>query len=372
MGTKIKNKTKAKLIMEFSGQPCDKVGKDKFLFYLPLDDGLYYKFKNQYVYRPIDDGTLSPIFSVSDLGDLQLTWGELYVTEKYIVCFKLGCHNELLKTKIEAEYLRYKNNNLIYKTILHANKSIVFDNGGFIGTNGDYLCEYDNECKLVWQYEVCYLHVQPQLYKNFIYLHYEKRDKNESAILKLNRNGEVVSRLDIKQAGGCHWKRFQFDNDGNIYYGCSISDKDNPILFCLNNDLEIISEIDTGKRSTSFDGLLDPASKYLFMMLYDQGLIAVDTINKKVIASREYKQFEKLCCIDLKGNLVVHKTGSTLEILDQSLNLLSHHQLKGTIYDSYYNKNGNVCILTGNNDSFFFGRSVVTGKREARVYELTY
>lgn len=336
----IKNQTKIRLLMEFEGALIEKVGHNKYLIGKPPYDMYYASYKEEHIYTHLPDGILTPLFDAGWLKYDKYT-SHLGAVNGLIALFNadFSLMNDQGNLITKASFL----NPVGYPILLLQDGSFIYSNYG----SHQIISLHGADCTKKWELEVGYLHSSPQLYNDFLYLHYEDRNKEKSEIIKVSLSGEVISRYELIPHGGGHWGKFLFDRMGRMYYCCNVyeNSRGTTKLFCLTEDLERLSEIEIDH--TSFEGLIDIKNNKVFLLLFEKELMVIDIETNEIFSRRKYNESASLIYIDSLGRVVVLKGGSTVEILDSHLNYISRHRLKGSIYDSFKNEVGNVCFLTG-------------------------
>jgi len=152
-----------------------------------------------------------------------------------------------------------------------------------------------------------------------------------------------------------------------MFYCYSIDDNDCRItkLVCFNNKLEILKEIELS--DASFEAVMDNKGENLFITIFEKELIKIDIAKMEICEQKKYNEELSLVCVNQRGNLIIQKGASTVELYTDNLEILSRHRLKGGILDYFINTAGNLCIVTCNRSAWDAGKE----KSMIRVYEIS-
>jgi hypothetical protein len=241
-----------------------------------------------------------------------------------------------------------------------------FSDGTPLFKRGETIYVNNTDGDRAWEFEFHYLKAGPVLHNDDVYLHYDSsaEDRESSNLVKLNRDGEMVARLSLPW-GNCYWKIIHFDDQDRIFYANRSSSSRVTTLYCLNDQLEIISEIILD--GTSFDSVLDIKTGLLYFCIFEREIRNFDIKSLKMHGIKKYLDYQCFINVDQQGNLVIKK-GSTIEILNESLEIISRHKLKGQIQDHFINNEGNLCIVTWNGQQWDSGKE----KSLIRLFEIHY
>ncbi|MGC5327681.1 hypothetical protein [Brevibacillus sp. SYSU BS000544] len=307
---KINNRTKVKLITEFEGMPERREG-----YILPNEEGRF--LLNGPLYELQQDGTLHLTSSRED------EWPP----------------TEHLGTFSDGTPL-YKKGDVLYVS----------------NTNGNRL----------WEFNFHYLKAGPVLHNEYIYLHCDISDENResSDIVKLDQNGEIVAKLALPW-GNCYWRTIHFNDQGRIFYVNRNNSNRVNTLYCLNDQLEIISEFILD--DVSYDSMLDKRTGLLYFNIFQKQIRNFDTNSLKMHRTNKYLDYFEFISVDQQENVVIKK-GSTVEILNANFDIISRHKLKGKIQDHFLNNEGNLCFVTWNGDKWDSGKE----KSMIRLFEIHY
>jgi hypothetical protein len=367
---KIKNATKVKLLLEFDGKIYKGLDSNMFLVHEPSVDGNYYEFMNHYIYSVSPNGVVENLFDISSFHVNR--YNKHFIANNNVIGI---LSNNVVREKVTFWLLDIKGN-LIGESRLPGEVGyplLLFEDGGIILCSygrSQILCEYDINGLKRWELDAGYLDVKPMLHDGYIYLYYTNQDCNKSELLKMDRNGIKIASLNLKLFGGAHWETFQFDRKGNFYFCLRTNDNEkvsNKLLY-IDSNLNIISEVILS--GASFEGVLDNENNRLYISIFEEELLIVDTEENFICARRKHEETSTLYSTDAKGRLVVRRGLSTIEIFDYNLNITSRHRLKGILTHQYKNLNGDTFVITEQMPEDSYVTDNV--KSTIRIYEIFY
>lgn len=369
--SKIKNYTKLKLIYEKEGMLNQVLDSTLYNVILPSAEKDYI-LDDSCIFVPGPDGALLPFLKNNSIGFEGDEYSGFINEHKKVI---LSNSIKVNGKKIEERRLYSFNNNgeLTDSYIVHE-KDIypirLLPDGDIIYSSygpNQIIYDYDANGDKRWKLEVGYLHVSPIIHGEYIYLQREKSYNEKTEIVKINRSGNIEASFETKTLGECHWDKFFFDKFGRMFYCYSIDDNDCRItkLVCFNNKLEILKEIELS--DTSFDAVMDNKGENLFITIFEKELIKIDIAKMEICVQKKFNEELSLVCVNQRGNLIIQKGASTVELYTDNLEILSHHRLKGGILDYFTNTAGNLCIVTCNRSAWDAGKE----KSMIRVYEIS-
>ena len=242
----------------------------------------------------------------------------------------------------------------------------TFSSGTSLFLEGRNIIAYDLSGNPVWDFSFYVLKAAPVMYNDFIYLHCDlsEEDNETSCFLKHNPLGEIVAKL-LLPWGNCYWTTIHYNDYGAFFYSNRNYMDDSSTLYCLNENLEIISEFILD--GVSFDSAFDDRTGLLYFSIFDRSINTFDTKKLKMLHSKKHLDYDEFICADRQGNLVISK-GGYIEILNASLEIVSRHKLKGKIHSHFSNDRGHLCIVTWNGDKWDADQE----KSLVRLHELQY
>ncbi|NIK72070.1 hypothetical protein [Paenibacillus sp. BK720] len=291
-------------------------------------------------------------------------------------CFRLPDANgdfilnnsDVFKIRMDGNYeptiINQVGTNSRENSILH-----LLPDGATVQTSYEHnqhsIFQCDSTGHMKWKLEVDFIKVPPVLHNDHLYMHV---DINAVAcILKINREGEIVSRFEAPTWGGCHWKTFLIDHQNRIFYCCTLDQNGErqARLFCFNEDLAVLEQRDLD--GTSFDFVMDHKLGFLYIYIHLKEIIKIDVTTVDITGRLKCTDYVKLVFVDRKNRVYIQKGESTLELMSPVMQIVSRHRLKGQIQWHDINFEGNPCFVTWN------GRNWDSGKEKSllRVFEIT-
>ncbi|MFL0245651.1 hypothetical protein [Candidatus Clostridium stratigraminis] len=368
---KIKNSTKAKLLMEFDGKIYGPFGYRKYLVHKPSEDNNYHGFNDHYIYSAADNGELKCLFSVSMFNAGRDN--SIFITNNNVIALV-----EVIPINIKRDKISYlllnMNGDVIGATKLPKEAGYpisVFDDGSIIFkayAPSSAITKYNIHGEQLPIDITTEYYERPVLKNGYIYLCHTNEKTKSWELIKRNHDGDTVAVLPLKERP--KWKQFLFDREGNFYYCLESFDTGKYFekLLYLDKDLNIKNEILLDVITNR--ALLDDANSKLYLSVMDKELLAIDLKDKNKIIRKKYEEDWYLSSLDSKGNIIIYKRQNTLEIFNPKLNIVSRHRLKGGIKDNYINADGNMCFVTFQMPYDAYTSDNV--KSVIRVYEMVY
>lgn len=367
---KIKNVTKAKLLIEFDGKLYVNFGYHKYHVHRPSEDNNYQSFKNHYIYSAAENGMLECLFDISiNVGP----HNRLFITNNNIIAMVESLPLNVKRDEISYWLFNMKGE-VIAETKLPREAGYpisVFDDGTIICRGyapNSIVTKYNIHGEQLPVEEIADYHVRPILKNGYSYFcNYDDKTK-KAELIKRKLDGEIAAVLTLKEIP--NWRQFLFDKEGNFYYCVYCYENGTRIekLLYIDKNLNIKNEIEL--EVCTHRALLDETNNRLYISVFERELLAIDLKNKNKIIRKKYEDDWILSVLDSKGCIILHKGRSTLEVLSPELNIISRHRLKGSMIDQYKNAAGNICLVTWEMPSEAFTTDNV--KSVIRVYEIVY
>lgn len=370
---KIKNVTKAKLLMEFDGKIYGPFGNGKYLVHRPYENNNYHGLKELYIYSVTDNGMFNCLFSVSKFNAGM--HNSRYVTNNNVIALVESQPINVKKDKIAYLLLNMKGE-VIGETKLPREAGYpisVFDDGTIVleaYAPSSAITKYNIKGEELPIENMDEYYEKPVLKNGYFYLCHTDEKTKRTKLIKRKPDGEVAAVLSLKDKERSNRQQFLFDREGNFYYCISsfeTGEYSEKILY-IDKDLNIKAEIPLDVLTQR--ALLDEVNDKLYLSVMDKELLAIDLRDKYRITRKKYEENWFLSSLDPKGNLILYKGQNTIEIWSSELNIISRHRLKGGIKDEFINAAGNMCFVTFQMpDEAYTGDNV---KSVIRVYEMVY
>lgn len=370
---KVKNVTKAKLLMEFDGKIRGPFGYYKYYVHKPLEDNNYHSNNNHYIYSITDNGNLECLFDISKFYVGPFSWIFSSNNEFVAMIESLPCN----AIRNELRYLLLDmNGEVIGETKLpkEAGRPIsVYDDGTIVFkayAPSSAITKYNIHGEQLPIDITDEYYEQPVFVNGYFYLCHTDENTNKTEIIKRKPDGGIASVLTLKEYERPMCNQLLCNREGNFYYciGRSESGKYAEKLLYLDKDLNIKDEIALDVFIHRV--LLDDVNDIIYLSVMDKELLALDLKSKNVIIRKKYEDDWFLSSLDSKGNIILYKGQSTVEIFSPEFNLISRHRLKGIIKDNYMNAASNMCYITSQMPKDAYANDNV--KSVIRVYEIVY